>query len=98
MDDPLWCEDRCRFWGNDAAESTDWEAYDCYRECLGLPPAPRPWWMRAGREAGRRIAAAVYDRGGHEAEARIAAYLTLALAVVLGLIALGVALNLIAGT
>jgi hypothetical protein len=53
--------------------------------------------MRAGREAGHRLAAAVYERGGHEAEARITAYLTLALAVVLGLIALGVALNLIAG-
>jgi hypothetical protein len=62
-----------------------------------LPPAAHPWWVRRSREAGHRIAAEVYERGGNEVVARIAAYLSLALAVVLGLIALGVALSLVAG-
>jgi hypothetical protein len=107
MDDALWCEDRCGSWSSwigDAVGSTDWEASDCYRECLGLPPVPHPWWARAGRTAGHRIAAAVYARRGAEAAALIGVlHLALALArvlglIVLGLTVLGVVLSLFTGT
>jgi hypothetical protein len=79
-------------------------ASDCYRECLGLPPVPHPWWARAGRTAGHRIAAAVYARRGAEAAALIGVlHLALALArvlglIVLGLTVLGVVLSLFTGT
>jgi hypothetical protein len=106
MDESPWCEDRCGSWSSwvgNAVASTDWEAQDCYRECLGLPPAPPPWWVRGGRKAGHRIAAAAYARTGSQAAALIGVlHLALALArvlglIVLGLTVLGVALNLIAG-
>jgi len=87
---PSWeCRATCKFTWVDAADAIDWEAYDCYRKCMGLPPARRarrPPHVRAARRAAGRIAPLVARRGGTEDDALSIAYLTLALTVVLLLV------------
>ena len=83
------CRVACKFTWVKPRGSTDWEAYDCYRKCMGLPPARRarrPPHVRAARRAGRRIAPLVARRGGTEDDALSIAHLTLALTVVLLLV------------
>lgn len=62
-------DERCRYrCGNYRMDShnTDWAAYDCYRECRGLPPVKHPLWDRGARSVGRRFAEEVVRRGGSQ--------------------------------
>jgi len=92
---PSWdCRAACKFGWVDFEYATDWEAYECYRKCMGLPPARHPTHVRDARRAGRRIAALVARRGGTDDDALFVAYLTLALMVVLLLVAIAIVVAL----